>query len=69
MLKKKRHSSKNIEVELASFANGNSAQLLRVPNDIEIEQIIKTLNLPPSRAVLVINGGTKAFDPEITASE
>ena len=65
VLTKKRHSAKNIEAEPVSFSNGNMAQLLRVSSDIEIERIVKTLNLPPSRGVLVINGGTKKFDLEI----
>jgi len=65
VLTKKEHSSKNIGAEPVNFSNGNTAQLLRASSDIEIERIVKTLNLPPSRGVLVINGGTKKFDLDI----
>jgi len=56
-LNKRGSSIKNIEAEPVNFSNGNTAQLLRVSSDIEIERIVKTLRLYMDSKCLVYAPG------------
>src|SRR4051812_30128479 len=49
------------------FPTGNTARLLRVSSETPIERIIAALELPPARAVLMLNGGTAELGPDMKA--
>jgi SLOG in TRPM, prokaryote len=48
-----------IEARAIELHNGNRARLVRVPQEVDVERVIRALELPASaRALLILNGGT-----------
>ncbi len=52
----------HIPIETIQFPTGDQARLLRVPQHTAAGQILKALELPQPRAVLVLNGGTAELE-------
>ena len=54
-----------LQLETTSFPNGSQARIVHVPLHTPARQIIAALELPPPRALLLLNGGTAKFPPEL----
>lgn len=54
-----------IPIETIQFPTGDQARLLRVPQYTAARQILKALELPRPRAVLVLNGGTAELEGDL----
>jgi hypothetical protein len=53
--------------QTVEFPNGNVARLVRTPASVDIQPVITALNLPASRALLILNGGTAGLEADVRA--
>jgi hypothetical protein len=54
-----------VRIETTQFATGIQARMVRVPPQTPAEYIVEALEIPPPRALLILNGGTASLEPQL----